>query len=241
MNSFWGKWGQRDCLPQTTVVKNRSDLLKILTDPGVEVDELMPVSESTMFVSWHDLKEAVSPHPYTNVVIAAFVTAQARLKLYSYLELLGERALYFDTDSVIYTQKPGEPTIETGEFLGDMADELSKFGQGSFIEEFVSGGPKNYGFKVNNGASDSPTVCKVRGLTINYRTLSLVNFEVLKEMVTKDEPPTVVPFPKKIARPKLGMIVTQPQKKTFRVVYSKRRRVADYDTLPFGTKRRRTN
>lgn len=36
------------------------------------------------------------------------------------------------------------PHFVTGEFLGDMTDELEKFGLSSHIEEFVSGGPKNW-------------------------------------------------------------------------------------------------
>jgi len=35
--------------------------------------------------------------PNTSVGIAAYTTAQARLKLYSYLEQLQERVLYMDT------------------------------------------------------------------------------------------------------------------------------------------------
>lgn len=95
---------------------------------------------------------------------------------------------------MVFTQKPGEPTVDTGEFLGDMTDGLEKFGDGSFFEEFVSGGPKNYAFKVRNGSVASPTVCKVRGITINYRN-NITNLESLKEMVTNDAPPTVVPIP----------------------------------------------
>jgi hypothetical protein len=40
------------------------------------------------------------------------------------------------------------PKLETGYYLGDLTDELEKFGSGSYIEEFVSGGPKNYAFPV---------------------------------------------------------------------------------------------
>ena len=36
------------------------------------------------------------------VVISAYTTTQARLKLYTYLEKLGERTLYADTDSVLH-------------------------------------------------------------------------------------------------------------------------------------------
>ena len=53
-------------------------------------------------------EEFVEESGRTNVVIAAYTTAQARLKLYSYLEQLGPRVLYADKDSVVYTYRPGE-------------------------------------------------------------------------------------------------------------------------------------
>ena len=54
--------------------------------------------------------------------IGLFATCWARLKLYESLEKLGQQALYFDTDSVIYRWKPGQPDIPLGDFLGDMTD-----------------------------------------------------------------------------------------------------------------------
>ncbi|KAG5863506.1 hypothetical protein JTB14_015988 [Gonioctena quinquepunctata] len=101
-----------------------------------------PVNEDTLIVNWENREEASDSLPTVKVVIAAFVTAQARLKLYSYLEQLEERDLYYDTDSVIYFSKPGEFDIPTGEFVDDMTDELEKEGLDSYITEFVSGGPK---------------------------------------------------------------------------------------------------
>jgi hypothetical protein len=57
---------------------------------------------------------------------------------------LGKSVLYCDTGSVIYVQKVDEPTkVTIGDYLGDLKDELEEFGSGSFIDEFVSGGPKN--------------------------------------------------------------------------------------------------
>ena len=87
-------------------------------------------------------------------VVAAFTTCLARLKLYESLETLGEQVLYYDMDSVIYRCKPGEPTIPIGNYLGDMTDELE--GKG-YITEFVSGGPKNYGYTTSEG----DVCCKV--------------------------------------------------------------------------------
>ena len=75
-------------------------------------------------------------------MIGVYVTAGARIYLYCYLDRLGENAMYCDTDSVIYIQPIGEPSlIETGDQLGEMTSELRSL-QG--ISEFVSVGPKNY-------------------------------------------------------------------------------------------------
>jgi hypothetical protein len=76
---------------------------------------------------------------HTNEVIGAYVTTAARLKRYTCLDALKERAIYCDTDSVIYIQKCGQPPAVTcGDKLGDMTDEL---GPDEYIE-FVSGGPQ---------------------------------------------------------------------------------------------------
>ena len=106
------------------------------------------------------------------------------MHLYAYLDRLGERALYCDTDSVIFVQKDGEPPlIELGDYLGDMTSEL----KGSeFISEFISGGPKNYAYKLCDLVTGGEkSVCKVREITLNYSTSQLVNFDTIKYMILK--------------------------------------------------------
>jgi hypothetical protein len=79
-----------------------------------------------------------------NVAVAAYVTTQARLKLYDYLNRLGQSVLDCDTDSVVCVQTRAEPSkISIGNYVGDLTDELQDYGPGSYIEEFVSVGPKN--------------------------------------------------------------------------------------------------
>ena len=90
----------------------------------------------------------------TNVIIASFTTAHARLKLLSYLEAMGESVLYFDTDSLIYKLADGEEDLPVGDFLGDLTDELD----GGSITSFVSVGPKSY----------IPTMCSC--LMVQQRT-----------------------------------------------------------------------
>ena len=88
-------------------------------------------------------EEFVTTSPFTNVVVAAFTTTHARLKLYSYLEKLQEQVLYFDTDSVIFKYSPGLNCPPTGDYLGDLTSEL---GKGKYITTFCSTGPKSYAF-----------------------------------------------------------------------------------------------
>jgi len=90
--------------------------------------------------------------------------------------------MYIDTDSVIYIQTRDEPgLIETGDKLGDMTSELRTT---AYVSEFVSGGPKNYAYKViDTETVRTTTVCKVRCITLYYSTKQLVNFDVIRDMV----------------------------------------------------------
>jgi len=117
-----------------------------------------------------------------NVFIAVFTTSHARLKLYGALETLKERVLYYDTDSVIYKSKIGQEKLPLGNFLGQFTDELG----GDSIVEFVSGGAKNYAYRTKKGKVE----CKVRGFTLNYETLQILNFYTMNENILNelDEP-----------------------------------------------------
>jgi len=116
------------------------------------------------------------------VFVAAFTTCWARLKLYSYLHKLQQQVLYYDTDSVIYKWAPGQPRIDTGDYLGDMTDEL----EGDVIQEFVSGAAKNYGYHT----CGNKTECKVRGFTLNTRGSQVMNYHTMKTNILAelDEP-----------------------------------------------------
>ena len=127
--------------------------------------------------------------------------------------MLEQRVLYYDTDSVIFTSKPGEWNPETGEFLGQLTDEL----KGKYITTFVSGGPKNYAYETNTGE----TCCKIRGITLNFRALKSLNFNTVCECDTGY--PISVDIPYKINRnTSTKQIITKRQNKQYRIVYNKR-------------------
>ena len=79
--------------------------------------------------------------------------------LYSYLELLEDRDLYYYTDSIIYRHVEGMYDHPLREFVGGMTDEFD----GSYITEYVSNGPNNYAHRT----SDGKQVVKVKGFTLN--------------------------------------------------------------------------
>lgn len=239
LNSFWGKFGQRENQPKTSIINNTAEFFKIMSDPSIYVNTVLPIGDegNTLIVNWEYREEASDSLSTVNVVIAAFVTAQARLKLYDSLEKLDKRALYYDTDSVIYVSRPNEYDVPTGEFVGDMTDELEKEGLGSYITEFVSGGPKNYAYKFWSTMEQKEKVCcKVKGISLTLEVQKTVNFDSIKEMVlTPDEPVYIVA--KHIERTAEHEVVTKNIKKRYQPNSTKRKFLEDHSSEPFGYKK----
>ena len=140
-----------------------------------------------------NLKDNQPDNGKTNIFIAVFTTCWARLKLYSYLQQLQHKVLYFDKDSVIYSWKTGQVDIPLGNFLGDMTNELD---DGDYIVDFTSGGPKNYGYITKKGK----VCCKVRGFSLkSVRGSEQLNYKIMRQNVIDEvstqlrEPPGVLP------------------------------------------------
>ena len=66
-------------------------------DPANDIHSVSFISDILMQATYTNNEDYVSGSNNTSPIIASFVTAQARLKLYSYLEKLQDRCLYFDT------------------------------------------------------------------------------------------------------------------------------------------------
>lgn len=180
--SLWGKFGERQNKPQTHCITQPHELFQLLDDPAYIISNVRICSEDVMEIVTTTAEEEYQCRFKTNVFIAAFTTSLARLKLYDALDFLGDRALYDDTDSVIYKTKPGQEKLPLGPYLGQFTDELG----GDKIVEFVSGGAKNYGYRTRKGKVE----CKVRGFTLNYETLQTETYETMKANILKelDEP-----------------------------------------------------
>ena len=212
-------------------------LFNMLLNPGIEVHSWLPVNDDVCYVGWTQRQEAYVSTWLTSVVVAAFTTAQARLKLFSYLGPLVRRCLYLDTDSILFYSRgtPGEYEPELGPMPGQMVDELTAFSTGSRIVEFVSGGPKFYAFEVLRPSGEVVYVIKVKGIRLCYQTASLVNFRSVRDMIRGATEPVVVRS-SGLRRTPYHEVVSLAETKVCRPVYAKRRFVGPDESYPFGYK-----
>jgi len=76
----------------------------------------------------------------------------------------------------------------------------------------------------------------VRGITLNFRNSLKVNFDSISQMVRGvGEEKITVNNPCKIVRNlKTREILSKPESKDYRIVYTKRVIVDNYNTLPYG-------
>ena len=68
-------------------------------------------------MDWTYLDDFVEVSGRTNDLLVAYSTAQARLNLYKYLKNLNTRALYYDTDSMIFTNSKIVLIVELSLYL----------------------------------------------------------------------------------------------------------------------------
>jgi hypothetical protein len=89
-------------MPQIKYISEPAEYFDMLTSDQILVMGINFVSDEMVEMRYQYKEEVVEESRRTNVVIAAYTTAQARLKLHSYLEQLGPRALYADRLSRAY-------------------------------------------------------------------------------------------------------------------------------------------
>ena len=82
----------------------------------------------------------------------------------------------------------------------------------------------------------------MRGITLNYSASQLVNFEKIKAMILgRDEKETITVHTERKIKRKRGKygdgrvnIISEPEDKTLRVSFFKRRRLNDNSSVPFA-------
>lgn len=169
--------------------------------------------------------------------MAAFVTCYARLKLFKEIDKLGDRVLYYDTDSVIFVSDPRFensdkfPTL--GNYLGDFTNEVENPST-TYITEFVSTGPKSYAYRLTS----NETKCIIKGFELTYEASLQVNIDVMKELVHEHADRQIIINQSRITRNKYAWeLCSSELEKVFMMIYDKR--VVDlndpnFRTFPYG-------
>ncbi len=232
LNSLWGKTGQRPEHKQVLYTTEADKVLSLLE--RYKVFEVTDVGVKDMHeVVYSTGKEESLPSFNTCVALAAFTTSHARLKLYSGLEMLGERAIYCDTDSIVYVAKAGEPDIPIGDKLGEWTDECG----GDYIQEFVATGPKSYAYKTLSGK----VVVKCKGFKMSTSNCeATLNFNNFQAAVGGEEYSGDTSTAFKIVRDKgsKSIVTEKDQHKSFQPTLGRKGIVDDSSStvriLPFG-------
>ena len=258
LNSMWGKFGQRPNKTQCVHFTNPQDFHDFLASDMYVIQkiQLLPdrqdpnqVDEEAIDVFYTMKDEDAEINGKCNILIAAFTTCWARLKLYQELERGQEQILYYDTDSVILIIDENNPQHYqpvTGDYLGDLTNELwdKKKKEYRYIQEFSSAGPKNYGYVLDDGKEE----CKVKGFSLNVEGSKQLNYPILRNnVITEIQDPQIIngqvvrrKYPVKRSH-KIVRDVQQLQLKTiqetknYQLVFDKR--VVDPDTFttyPYG-------
>jgi hypothetical protein len=94
-----------------------------------------------------------------------------------------ERALYCDTDSVVYVQRPGDEEVQTGEALGHWSSELD---EGVWGEQFMALAPKCYMLLYNEAGrvkEKESGILKAKGVTLTAENLKEIHAESMRRII----------------------------------------------------------
>jgi G:T-mismatch repair DNA endonuclease (very short patch repair protein) len=169
LNSLWGKFAQRNILGKTEIFTStpasRAKFLRLFTDDRIIVNQILPMTQDVIRTV-HTLKAAyVEEGRNSNIVIALYTTAHARLVLLECLQEVQEdpecEILYCDTDSIMVRHPRGKPPIDKGQLLGEMEQEDPDYD----ILEFVAAGPKQWAKRMRHKQTGNiRDIVKIRGM-----------------------------------------------------------------------------
>ena len=230
LNSLWGKFGQVPKHKQHKYIDTEVDFYKTVLDDKIESLSLSFLNDLTVYASY-DLKDQFVKNNYnTNIYVACFTTAWARLRLYDMIDKIGRNVCYMDTDSIVYVEDETNKYIfdqYIGDSLGEWTDELN----GKYIEFWACAQSKDYGYIMNDGNYKG----KVKGFRVTGETEEKMNHQARVDLIRKG---LTVDIKYNQFTIKNNQIFTKELIKQWGFQFDKRRivRISDDDihTLPYG-------
>lgn len=69
LNSFWGRFGMRDDLPRTMLIRSHEELMDKVMNTEVDCQSILPINDETLLLNYRIKSEARTLDKTTNVVI----------------------------------------------------------------------------------------------------------------------------------------------------------------------------
>ena len=247
LNSFWGKLSQRSNMTKTEWVTSYERLSELLHDDRLKITGHVITDVDTCVVNYEYAKAENSRPGNTSPAIASFVTSYARVELYNLIEDIeyrrGDRMIYCDTDSAIFVQRPNDPHIKTGNFLGELTDEFADY-PGYKCIKAICPGPKSYVLFLEKRTGDLieyKSIMKNKGVTMCCATdtsLTPANMEnyTTHFLKTGERKKIAVDQQQFISRGRRQRMYRREFTKDWRVTSDKRITLEEGDTFPYGSK-----
>ena len=147
LNSFWGKFAKKSEVTQSDMIKDTKEFFRLLSSDTEKIHDVVFLNDEMVEICHATEGHFLQTLCTANTIIAAFTTATTRLRLLESLKVVGQRALYMDTDPIIYIAKEGYAYLTEGCSLGQLENEFKN--DNEYITEFLAAGAKNYGYKTN--------------------------------------------------------------------------------------------
>lgn len=126
--------------------------------------------------------------------------------------------------------------MKVGPYLGDLSNELEKYGKNAFVQTFAAAAPKSYALKIFDPQTGKVTEqIKAKGITLNTKNSETINFNAVCEQARNiaDDFEDIFVEHEHFVRILGDDVRIVKRKKQFKAVINKRRRV-NQRTYPFG-------
>ena len=216
----------------TIIVNDHSKLWSLANDCGIDIKYWFEIDENSYLVNYQPKLEDEDHPGSTSYAVSSYVTSWARLKLYDLIEQIEcereGRVLYVDTDSVIFIERESDPVIATGDFLGELTDELTeKCTAGLFM------GAKSYILRIGEGEKMKDLI-KCKGVMMTPTARRSLSLDAVANLIREQSGVINVPQTTFRAQRETQLISTVKFDKLFRVTSDKRVVHADGTSVPYG-------
>lgn len=200
LNSFLGKFSQRNNMPITKLVRNEEEISNYFYGKTYEITDIFAINKHYCQIELKRKRQStLPPSKNTNCILGACIVALSRQYMHEKmmeLEKEGAKILYTDTDSLIFSlNKHKKMPLTMSTCFGDFKYEIDPNYE---IQSYFSLGPKNFALLYIDNQGVYHKIIKLRGITLsNEVNKNLVNCDIyesfLKNIFNKKKQSLSVP------------------------------------------------